>query len=270
MGTHAVARDAAGGAGGAEDMNAEGQWQLTGSAAERYERVLAPAIFAPFAEDLVELAQLQDGERVLDVASGTGVVARHAAQKVRTTGRVTGLDLNQGMVEVARSLPPVPGAAPIIWIEGSALAMHLPDAVFDVVLCQQGVQFFPDRPAALREMRRVLVPGGRVLGTPSSGMSGPTRRQRSGRAGWARIPRCCGSSWHKQDSGMYRFVFGRARPVCQRSRSSCCGTLRPAQWPAQSMPSPTAPGKPSPRRSVRCCGHMVTERELRSLKRPMW
>jgi len=144
-------------------MNAEGQWQLTGSAAERYERVLAPAIFAPFAEDLVELAQLQDGERVLDVACGTGVVARHAAQKVGTAGRVTGLDLNQGMVEVARSLPPVPGAAPITWIEGSALAMHLPDAAFDVVLCQQGVQFFPDRPAALREMRRVLVPGGRVL-----------------------------------------------------------------------------------------------------------
>jgi SAM-dependent methyltransferase len=144
-------------------MNTEGQWQLTGSAAERYERVLAPAILAPWAADLVELAQLQDGERVLDVACGTGVVTRHAAQKVRTAGRVTGLDLNQGMVEVARSLPPVPGAAPIIWIAGSALAMHLPDAAFDVVLCQQGVQFFPDRPAALREMRRVLVPGGRVL-----------------------------------------------------------------------------------------------------------
>jgi len=144
-------------------MSTEGQWQLTGSAAERYERVLAPAIFAPWAADLIELAQLQDGERVLDVACGTGVVARHAAQKVGTAGRVTGLDLNQGMVEVARSLPPVPGAAPITWIEGSALAMHLPDAAFDVVLCQQGVQFFPDRPAALHEMRRVLVPGGRVL-----------------------------------------------------------------------------------------------------------
>ena len=68
-----MARDAAGGVGGAEDMSTEGQWQLTGSAAERYERVLAPAIFAPWAADLIELAQPQDGERVLDVACGTGV-----------------------------------------------------------------------------------------------------------------------------------------------------------------------------------------------------
>ena len=156
---------------GAESMNTENQWQLTGSAAERYERVLVPAIFAPWAADLVELAQLQDGERVLDVACGTGVVARHAAQKVGTTGHVTGLDLNQGMVRVARSLPSVPEAAAIVWIEGSALAMHLPDAAFDVVLCQQGVQFFPDRLAALHEMRRVLVPGGRVL---VSVWAGPT------------------------------------------------------------------------------------------------
>jgi SAM-dependent methyltransferase len=114
-------------------MNTEGQWQLTGSAAERYERVLAPAIFAPWAEDLVELAQLQDGERVLDVACGTGVVARHAAHKVGTAGRVTGLDLNQGMVEVARSLPPVPGAAPIIWIEGSALPNGAREALAEEV-----------------------------------------------------------------------------------------------------------------------------------------
>ena len=119
-------------------MSTEGQWQLTGSAAERYERVLAPAIFAPWAADLIELAQLQDGERVLDVACGTGVVARHAAQKVGTAGRVTGLDLNQGMVEVARSLPPVPGAAPITWIEGSALAMHLPDAAFRRAVSARG------------------------------------------------------------------------------------------------------------------------------------
>ena len=182
------------------------------------------------------------------------------------------------------SLPPVPGAAPITWIEASALAMHLPDAAFDVVLCQQGVQFFQDRPAALHEMRRVLVPGGRVLisiwassPTPYNVALwnaverhiGPDAAATFRRAGWDRIPRRCGSSWHKQDSGTYRFVFALARPVYQQSPSSCCGTLRPAQWPTQSMRSPTAPGKPSPRRSVRRCGHMVTERELRSRKRPM-
>jgi ubiquinone/menaquinone biosynthesis C-methylase UbiE len=101
-------------------------------------------------------------ERVLDVACGTGVVARLAAQHVGTTGEVTGLDLNAGMLRVARSLPAPPGA-PVTWVEGSALAMPLADASFDVVLCQQGFQFFPDPRAGLHEMRRVLVPGGRVF-----------------------------------------------------------------------------------------------------------
>jgi SAM-dependent methyltransferase len=143
-------------------MNAEGQWQLAGSAAERYERVLVPLRFRPWAADLVKLADLRDGERVLDVACGTGIVARLAAQHVGAAGDVTGLDLNAGMVAVARSLPSAPGAA-ITWIESSALDMRLADASFDVVLCQQGFQFFPDKSAALREMKRVLSPGGRLL-----------------------------------------------------------------------------------------------------------
>ena len=143
-------------------MNADGQWQLAGNAAELYERVLVPTQFQPWAADLVELADLRHGERVLDVACGTGVVARLAAQHVGTTGEVTGLDLNASMLIVARSLPAPPGA-PLTWVEGSAQAMPLPDAAFDVVLCQQGFQFFPDPRAALHEMKRVLVPGGRVL-----------------------------------------------------------------------------------------------------------
>lgn len=138
------------------------QWQLSGNAAELYERYVVPYILGPWAPGLVERAALQPGERVLDVACGTGVVARHAAQKVGTSGHVTGLDLNPGMLAVARSLPPPPGAS-IIWVECSAVAMQLADATFDVVLCQQGLQFFPDKPAALREMHRVLVPGGRVV-----------------------------------------------------------------------------------------------------------
>ena len=97
---------------------------------------------------------------MLDVACGTGVVARHAASKVMPGGTVTGLDLNAGMLEVARSLP---SGASITWVEGSAVAMDFPHASFDVALCQQGLQFFPDRIAALREIHRVLVPGGRVL-----------------------------------------------------------------------------------------------------------
>jgi ubiquinone/menaquinone biosynthesis C-methylase UbiE len=118
-------------------MNVDGQWQLTRNAAELYEDVLVPAVFKPWGADLVELADLRHGERVLDVACGTGVVARLVAQKVGTTGEITGLDLNAGMLLVARSLPAPPGA-PVTWIEGNALAMPLPDASFDEVLCQQG------------------------------------------------------------------------------------------------------------------------------------
>jgi ubiquinone/menaquinone biosynthesis C-methylase UbiE len=136
-------------------------WQLRGSAPELFERYLVPAVTAPWAADLVAVADPRLGTRVLDVACGTGIVARLAAQRVGPTGQVVGLDLNPGMLAVARGLPPLPGA-PIAWQEASAVALTFPDARFDVVLCQQGLQFFPDRPAAVREMHRVLKPGGRL------------------------------------------------------------------------------------------------------------
>lgn len=137
-------------------------FQVSGNAAELYERYAVAYFIGPWAPGLVVAAALQPGERVLDVACGTGVVARIAAAKLGPTGHVTGLDINAGMLTVARSLPWLRGAS-IAWVEGSAVAMDLPDASFQVVLCQQGLQFFPDKLAALREMHRVLVPGGRVL-----------------------------------------------------------------------------------------------------------
>jgi ubiquinone/menaquinone biosynthesis C-methylase UbiE len=137
------------------------QWQLDGSAAELYQRYLVPAVTALWAVDLVDRAALQPGERVLDVACGTGVVARLAAQRVEQTGQVAALDLNPGMLAVARALPAARGAM-IDWYEGSALALPFSDAVFDVALCQLGLQFFPDCSLALREMRRVLASGGRL------------------------------------------------------------------------------------------------------------
>jgi ubiquinone/menaquinone biosynthesis C-methylase UbiE len=137
-------------------------WQLTGSAAELYERYLVPAITSVWATDLVQRAALQAGERVLDAACGTGIVARLAAERVGEQGAVVGLDLNTAMLAVARALQ-APAGASITWHEDSVLAMPFADATFDVVLCQLGLQFFPDRPQALREMRRVLVPGGRLL-----------------------------------------------------------------------------------------------------------
>ncbi len=139
------------------------QWQLDGSAPALYQRYLVPAVTALWAADLVDRAALQAGEGVLDVACGTGVVARIAAERVGASGRVAALDLNSGMLTVARSLPMVANASAVIaWYEGSALALPFPDAVFDVVLCQLGLQFFPDCPLALREMRRGLTSRGRI------------------------------------------------------------------------------------------------------------
>jgi ubiquinone/menaquinone biosynthesis C-methylase UbiE len=131
---------------------ADGHWQLEGSAAELYQRYLVPLITSKWAEDLIRRAQLREGEDVLDVACGTGVVARLAARKV-APGCVMGLDLNAGMLAVARSL--LSEGAPVSWIEGTALNLPFPSARFDVVLCQLGLQFFPDQPRALRELWRV-------------------------------------------------------------------------------------------------------------------
>jgi ubiquinone/menaquinone biosynthesis C-methylase UbiE len=142
-------------------MNTHEQWQLTMKAAELYERYPARYILGPWAPLLVDVTRLTAGERVLDVACGTGVVARAAAERVGATGRVVGVDLNPGMIAVARSLPKS-NDTPIEWLERSALDLRLESASFDVVLCQQGLQFFPDKALALREMRRVLDHTGRL------------------------------------------------------------------------------------------------------------
>jgi SAM-dependent methyltransferase len=142
----------------------------SGTAPENYERYFVPAIGAPLAAELVDVAELRPGERVLDVACGTGIVTRLAAERVGADGAVAGVDINPGMLGVARS-----AARPelgIDWHEASAEALPFQDGTFDVVLCQMGLQFFPDKLAALRQARRVLVPGGRLaLNVP-----GPTPR----------------------------------------------------------------------------------------------
>jgi ubiquinone/menaquinone biosynthesis C-methylase UbiE len=143
-------------------MSQKERWHLAGNAPEVYERSLVPGIFAPWAHVLVEQVAPQAGERVLDVACGTGVVARLAAQKVGTAGKVVGLDSNAGMLEAAQSLVSAP-ETPIEWREGDAVDLPFEVGSFDVVCCQLGLQYFADRPRALREMHRVLVPGGRVI-----------------------------------------------------------------------------------------------------------
>jgi ubiquinone/menaquinone biosynthesis C-methylase UbiE len=138
------------------------------SAAENYERYFVPAIGTPFARRLLATARPAPGERILDVACGTGIVTRLVAEAVGPGGTVAGVDVNPGMLEVARASAP-PGTA-IEWHRASAEDLPVADASFDAVVCSLGFMFFPDKAGALREMRRVLVDGGRVvLGTP-----GPT------------------------------------------------------------------------------------------------
>src|SRR6185503_11434950 len=143
-------------------MSEQSGFQLTEDAVKLRERYSVRYFIGPWAPGLVALAALKPGERVLDVACGTGLVARLAATETGPTGQVTGLDINRNMLALARSLPPPPGAS-VTWVEGDAGAMGFPDASFDVILCQQGLQFFPDKAAALGEMHRVLVPRGRVV-----------------------------------------------------------------------------------------------------------
>jgi ubiquinone/menaquinone biosynthesis C-methylase UbiE len=131
------------------------------SAPENYERYFVPMIGAPLANELLGIAAIRPGEHVLDVACGTGIVTRLASQRVGPSGTVAGLDVNSGMLAVARSVTP-PGTL-IEWHEASAERMPLPDSSFDAVLCQMGLQFMPDKPAALREMHRVTKPGGRLI-----------------------------------------------------------------------------------------------------------
>ncbi len=114
--------------------------------AQAYESYFVPALFVPWTAVLLEHAAPRPGERVLDVACGTGVVARNAAPLVGSEGKVAALDISPAMLDVARSLP-APAGARIDWHEGSALALPFPSEAFDLVLCQQGLQFFPDRAA---------------------------------------------------------------------------------------------------------------------------
>lgn len=144
--------------------------QYGGNAAENYERYFVPTIGMPFATALLDAAGLHWGERVLDVACGTGVVTRLAAERVGLNGAVAGLDINPSMLAVARSVPS--SGAAIEWHEASAESLPLADGSFDVVLSSLGLQFVADKASALREMWRVLAPDGR-LGIATVGPTPP-------------------------------------------------------------------------------------------------
>lgn len=139
---------------------------FTGTGAENYQRYFVPAIAGPVSADLLRVADLQPGERVLDVACGTGLIARLAADRVGPTGAVTGVDVAPDMIDVAAATP-APRAPDIDWQVGDAARLPLPDGSCDVVMCQMGLMFVEDPPGAVAEMGRVLAAGGRlVVNTP--------------------------------------------------------------------------------------------------------
>lgn len=132
-------------------------WSVEVQAAEDYERFLVPALFAVWAPRMLEAARVREGDAVLDVACGTGIAARRAIALVGVDGRVVGIDATEAMLKVAERIEPR-----VEWHLGDAGDLPFDDESFDAVICQSGLMFFPDQVEAIREMWRVLRPGGRL------------------------------------------------------------------------------------------------------------
>lgn len=148
---------------------ADHQYQLDENAAELFERDTAQPLGKPLAEQVFDHVELRAGDHVMDAACGTGIVTRVAAQRFGHVGKFVGIDRNNEMLDVARQH--TPPHILVEWQQGDISALPFPDNSFDVVLCQNGMQFVPDKLAVLREMHRVLVAGGRLAFTVWSEIS---------------------------------------------------------------------------------------------------
>ena len=126
-------------------------------AARAYEALFVPALFAQFAPKVADAARVCKGERVLDVACGTGILAREIVSRVGPNGRVAGIDITPGMIEVAKQIAP-----DVEWHQGKAETLPFVDESFDAVVSQFGLMFFMDRAQAIQEMLRVLTPKGHL------------------------------------------------------------------------------------------------------------
>jgi len=129
--------------------------------ADRYQSILVPVIFEPWAQELIRRADPQPGEHILDLACGTGVVTREVARLAPGSRSLVGADHSGEMLAVARALA-ARDCPDAVWVEADASTLPFNEDCFDLAFCQQALQFFPDRPSALLELRRVLKPGGRV------------------------------------------------------------------------------------------------------------
>lgn len=125
-----------------------------------YERDLVPLIFAPYAQDLVERIAQRPVARVLEIAAGTGVVTRRLAATLPASTAIVATDLNPPMLEIAQSIGT---ARPVEWRQADAMQLPFADGIFDAVVCQFGVMFFPEKAKAFADIHRVLAPGGILL-----------------------------------------------------------------------------------------------------------
>ncbi len=179
------------------------QFLISAEQAEAYEDRFVPALFQQWVSPVLRAARLRPGDRVLDVACGTGVVARAAAELVAPNGRVVGLDLNPAMLEVARRVAPG-----VEWRQGDVTALPFGEATFDVVTCQSAIFFFPDPTTALAQMKRVVRLGGRVVVQAFSSLSaqpayGPWADLVARHAGPDAVE-LLGTYWSEGDVGLMR------------------------------------------------------------------
>ncbi len=217
------------------------QGQVTRSAADVYEEFFVPALFAPWSAPVAEAAGIAPGQEVLDVACGTGVLAREAAKRVQPGGTVTGLDRNDGMLAVARRKAPG-----IDWRHGLAEQLPFEDGRFDAVVSQFGLMFFEDRARALAEMWRVLKPGGRLAvavwdsleRTPGYAAMTALLHELFGEqiAEALRAPYCLGdpralAALRRRPASRHRSPRARTWCAFPRSRPGCAPTSRAGRSP---------------------------------------
>jgi len=182
------------------------------SSAEAYESILVPEVFRPWAEVLVREARIPDGARTLDLACGTGIVARGAARLVGARGRSTGVDIDPAMIQVAKSAALREGLQ-IDYLCASAGELPFEATSFDAALCQQGLQYFPEKEKALAELHRVLRPNARLVA-----------------AVWTEMQECAGN-WamitalerRDIDAKDMRKPFSLSDPVAMRTPAEAAG-----------------------------------------------